>query len=263
VAWAEQQTGLDLTPCHDSHGWVGGPTCNGFSTDPDRTGGTWSTLCQGQTLLLAPTCGATYDAGAGADGGSPIDADPEALDATSDARFADAMRTDSVLDAEPADAPGGNAEVGQPAGPDDASGTGSAADGSVGLVDAGGIPDDVATSGTGGIAGASTSGGTTGGTVTGSGGWAASGGQAGRVSSAGGAPAAGGNTTTLDGSGGTGGSHNGTAPHTASNSGCSCRMESAGPLRAPVTLLVLGLLVGGRLRRRVKQTIAGLVMPAE
>jgi MYXO-CTERM domain-containing protein len=63
VPWMEQKLGLDLTPCHDQAGWNPGPTCTGFSTNPGAGVGEWSTLCQGQSFDLRPTCGASpYDA---------------------------------------------------------------------------------------------------------------------------------------------------------------------------------------------------------
>jgi hypothetical protein len=73
VAWAEQQAGIDLTPCHDAQGWNPGPDCKGVPTNPGEGVGTWENSCAGQTLLLASTC-------TGADGGTVIDASPPPTD---------------------------------------------------------------------------------------------------------------------------------------------------------------------------------------
>ena len=56
VAWAEQQSGVDLTPCHDASGWNPTAACTGFPTNPGDGVGTWSTVCQGETMLRRPTC---------------------------------------------------------------------------------------------------------------------------------------------------------------------------------------------------------------
>lgn len=69
VAWAEEQvseSGIDLTPCHDANGWNPTADCTGFPTNPGDGVGSWTTLCQGETMLRQPTCqGAPADADAG------------------------------------------------------------------------------------------------------------------------------------------------------------------------------------------------------
>lgn len=70
VAWMEEQSGLDLTPCHDQAGWSPTAGCTGFPTNPGAGVGTWSGSCQGQTLVRAQTCAASpYDAGIKGDTG--------------------------------------------------------------------------------------------------------------------------------------------------------------------------------------------------
>ncbi len=51
LAWLEQQTGFDLTPCHDAPGmFVGGPTCGNFPTEIHKVHGAWSNGCVGGPL---------------------------------------------------------------------------------------------------------------------------------------------------------------------------------------------------------------------
>jgi hypothetical protein len=75
VAWAEQQSGIDITPCHDATGWNPGPDCKGVPTNPGAGVGTWDTMCAGQMMVLAPTCGG--------DGGVVV-VDASGSDATND-----------------------------------------------------------------------------------------------------------------------------------------------------------------------------------
>jgi len=51
VAWAEEASGIDLTPCHDASGWNPTAACTGFPISPGAGVGSWSTLCQGETML--------------------------------------------------------------------------------------------------------------------------------------------------------------------------------------------------------------------
>src|SRR5258705_13251663 len=57
VAWAEQQSGIDITPCHDANGWNPSADCMGSPTNPGEGVGTWATSCGGQSMLISPTCG--------------------------------------------------------------------------------------------------------------------------------------------------------------------------------------------------------------
>jgi hypothetical protein len=89
VAWAEQVSGVDLTPCHDAAGWNPTAACTGFPTNPGAGVGEWATLCQGESMLLQPTCqGAPSDAGtqhadAGAEAGGRDGPNDGLVDASS------------------------------------------------------------------------------------------------------------------------------------------------------------------------------------
>jgi MYXO-CTERM domain-containing protein len=74
VAWAEKASGFDLTPCHDADGWNPTAGCTGFPTNPGGGVGSWIDQCQGQTMLLQPTCQGS-DADAGGDVGRTEDDD--------------------------------------------------------------------------------------------------------------------------------------------------------------------------------------------
>jgi uncharacterized membrane protein YgcG len=135
VAWAEQQSGIDITPCHDASGWNPTAACVGSPINPGEGVGTWANACSGQTMLLQPTCD-------GSDGGTRIDASRPPADAGGDARR-DAASADG--------ASGGDAraDTGGPA--IDAAGgsnSGSDAPGASGAGGSGGAP------GSGGNAGA-------------------------------------------------------------------------------------------------------------
>ena len=96
IAWIEKETGLDITPCHDSAGaWEGGPACDKVLTDPGGTAnGSWAQLCQaGPAARPAPSCGP------GRPDGGPT-APPRA-----DARSADAPMADAAPDVAPELAP--------------------------------------------------------------------------------------------------------------------------------------------------------------
>jgi hypothetical protein len=120
VAWAEQASGIDLTPCYDAatRRWSPGPSCAGVPMNPEVSDGTWAQMCTENLVLSGPvaTCGAATDAGA---------ASPDASADSSHGGFS-------------ADASGGSAGTGG-----DDTGAGGAAGG--GPVGSGGYP-----SGTGG-----------------------------------------------------------------------------------------------------------------
>jgi len=157
VAWAEKVSGFDLTPCHDANGWNPTAACTGFPTNPGAGVGSWSTLCQGETMLRQPTCqGALSDADAGGDTGS-TDNDDGAAD-TSDSggvggatgsgeAGADVPELDSSVFSD-SGASGG-------AGGNSADGFGSESDGSAGAggTASGGSDGGTDVAGTGGSAG--------------------------------------------------------------------------------------------------------------
>ena len=71
VPWIEQQSGVDITPCHDADGtWNPSPQCTRFSLTPDSTGRSWSNGCA-EPELSGPsaTCGSPL-AGLGGAGGA-------------------------------------------------------------------------------------------------------------------------------------------------------------------------------------------------
>lgn len=84
VDWLEEQSGLDLTPCHDPVGWNPDERCTGFPSDPGVGVGTWSTMCRGGTVVLSQTCAASpRDAGFGGDAHDA--GSPDAAEAARDA----------------------------------------------------------------------------------------------------------------------------------------------------------------------------------
>ena len=65
VPWIEQQSGVDITPCHDADGtWNPTATCGGFNaSEPGAAFGSWSNGCVGGTVSeLSDTCGPFHGA---------------------------------------------------------------------------------------------------------------------------------------------------------------------------------------------------------
>jgi hypothetical protein len=61
MAWFEQDSGTDLTPCHDANGtWNPGPGCEGFPLQPATGGGAWPSCNVGAVSGAASTCGDAY-----------------------------------------------------------------------------------------------------------------------------------------------------------------------------------------------------------
>jgi len=114
VPWIEEQSGVDISPCHDADGkWNPGPDCHGFSMDPLATGRAWANGCAEPTLSPpATTCGM---AGTPGDGGYTL---PDA--SAGDARASDAGDARASRDVSPDLAPDGEApgEDAAPARPD-------------------------------------------------------------------------------------------------------------------------------------------------
>ena len=53
LAWMEQQSGIDLTPCHDGNGgWDPTPACGAIPTNPGEGVGTWADMCK--AISMAP-----------------------------------------------------------------------------------------------------------------------------------------------------------------------------------------------------------------
>jgi hypothetical protein len=70
VAWLEQSSGLDLTPCHEGGDWAPSAACGGMPLEPGLGGGVWSEGCATDAVSeWSTSCGAAYDpATAGEDG---------------------------------------------------------------------------------------------------------------------------------------------------------------------------------------------------
>jgi hypothetical protein len=74
IQWFEQQTGLDLTPCHDTTGaWDPDERCSAFPFDPASGTGAWGQGCGG-----GPLSGPSTTCGANDQGGPPQDPVPDA-----------------------------------------------------------------------------------------------------------------------------------------------------------------------------------------
>jgi hypothetical protein len=62
VPWIEEDSGLDVTPCHDVDGtWNPTGACQRFETDP-MDGGSWQEWCAGELSASSETCGPAFDA---------------------------------------------------------------------------------------------------------------------------------------------------------------------------------------------------------
>lgn len=60
LAWVEEKTGIDVSPCHDSQGnWTPNPACSGFPLDPGSGANTsWAESCGGGPVSsFGATCG--------------------------------------------------------------------------------------------------------------------------------------------------------------------------------------------------------------
>ena len=63
LAWVEQQSGIDVTPCFDAQGnWTPNPSCGGFPLDPGSGAGTtWQQGCGGGGVSgFSATCGQPF-----------------------------------------------------------------------------------------------------------------------------------------------------------------------------------------------------------
>lgn len=66
VPWIENESGIDITPCHDQDGtWHPTANCTSFFAGNEVGNGTWDDWCEGTPVGgLVETCGAPYDASA-------------------------------------------------------------------------------------------------------------------------------------------------------------------------------------------------------
>jgi MYXO-CTERM domain-containing protein len=65
LPWIEQESGIDVTPCHDavSGDWDPTPNCQGFFAGGPETYGSWSNWCEGTPVGEASaTCGEPFNA---------------------------------------------------------------------------------------------------------------------------------------------------------------------------------------------------------
>ena len=68
VPWIEEDSGLDITPCHDVDGtWNPTGWCQGFELDPLAADREWSEYCLGEVSPPSATCGPAFDANPDAD----------------------------------------------------------------------------------------------------------------------------------------------------------------------------------------------------
>jgi len=118
VVWMEEQSGLDLTPCHDEYGWSPDVSCTGVTTEPLGGVGSWANMCQGGTRIDARTCAVSPDdAGARRDtreasagtGGRDV---PD--DLTRDTHIPDLAVSDGPTDAPDRDAPDSRPDTDHP-----------------------------------------------------------------------------------------------------------------------------------------------------
>jgi MYXO-CTERM domain-containing protein len=79
IPWIESDSGIDITPCHNSDGdWEPTPDCGGIPLDPANGAGNWGTGCSdGPVSGFSSLCGDAF--------GSGEDPDPPSVDITSPA----------------------------------------------------------------------------------------------------------------------------------------------------------------------------------
>lgn len=72
IPWIESDSGLDITPCHDSEGnWAPTPACGAIPHDPANGAGTWANGCSGGPVSgFGGLCGDPF--GTGDDPDAPI-----------------------------------------------------------------------------------------------------------------------------------------------------------------------------------------------
>ncbi len=97
VPWVEQQSGIDITPCHDGEGnWQPTPECGGYATEPTGAD-TWLDQCGRNDPLSPPstTCGGSF---------VPDENDPEVrIVSPEDGTVIDQVPADVTIDVEATD----------------------------------------------------------------------------------------------------------------------------------------------------------------
>ncbi len=71
IAWLEQNSGVDLTPCHQGGAWSPTAGCSEFPMDPGASNSNWQNGCKGQLSGPSATCGAPFGGGGTSSGGGP------------------------------------------------------------------------------------------------------------------------------------------------------------------------------------------------
>jgi hypothetical protein len=56
IAWLEERSGFDLSPCHDGDLWSPNEDCAGLDADPRIAGGGWDVFCDGPRMTPSPSC---------------------------------------------------------------------------------------------------------------------------------------------------------------------------------------------------------------
>ena len=98
VPWIEEDSGIDITPCHDVDGtWNPTGLCQGFEMDPFEDGA-WDDFCMGEVSPASETCGAAFNAVPDADPPTVVVTAP-ADETIYDTGPADVMLTIEVDDA--------------------------------------------------------------------------------------------------------------------------------------------------------------------
>jgi hypothetical protein len=142
IAWAEQASGIDLTPCHDAAtgAWNPGPTCTSVPLNPEVSLGTWARMCTENLMVSGPlsTCGSPADAGV------RDTQDARAADVrASDVRAPDSPPVDASRDVSPTTVADGAIEAAGTGGASGATGGGfGGEDPGVGGAAGSGVPGD-------------------------------------------------------------------------------------------------------------------------
>jgi hypothetical protein len=77
IAWLEEASGVDLTPCHDDDGqWAPTALCDTIPADPLAIG-TWTNACAGPVVATAATCEPTDGTGGATSGDSATSGDTD------------------------------------------------------------------------------------------------------------------------------------------------------------------------------------------
>jgi trypsin len=56
IAWLEERSGFDLSPCHDGDAWSPNEDCASLDADPRIAGDGWAVFCDGPRITPSPSC---------------------------------------------------------------------------------------------------------------------------------------------------------------------------------------------------------------